>query len=266
MNGNAGGKGREMDFIIQAVTDIGNVKETNQDSLSVKIINTEQGKVVFAVLCDGMGGLSKGEVASACVIRAFEQWVYEKLPSLSGFPWNAQVLEEQWAEIIRIQNAEIKNYGREHGCALGTTAVVMLLTQDEFYIANVGDSRVYELKKELRQLTSDQTLVAEEMRKGMLTKEQAKTDPRRSVLLQCIGASERVYPDMYTGKAEKDTVYLLCSDGFHHEITKEEIAYYLQPSVLKDDKVMRNHAEYLISLDKQRQERDNISVVLIRTF
>lgn len=60
-----------MDFIVSATTDIGNIKDTNQDSYNVKVLNTEAGKMAFAVLCDGMGGLSKGEVASASVVKAF---------------------------------------------------------------------------------------------------------------------------------------------------------------------------------------------------
>lgn len=255
-----------MEYIIQAVTDIGNVKETNQDSLSVKLLNTAQGKMVFAVLCDGMGGLSKGEVASASVIRAFEQWVQQKLPMLSRFPIEVKDLQKQWTEVVQGQNQEISNYGKRNGCALGTTVVVMLLTQTDYYIMNVGDSRAYVLQTELMQLTKDQTLVAEEVRKGILTEEQARTDARRSILLQCVGASEMVYPDMYFGEVQKEAVYLLCSDGFHHEITTEEIAYYLQPAVLTDSKVMENNARYLITMDKKRQERDNISVVLVRTF
>lgn len=255
-----------MKYMIQAVTDIGNVKETNQDSLSIKRINTAQGEMVFAVLCDGMGGLSKGEVASASVIRGFEKWMYQELPGLSRLPIEAQTLQDQWAEVIQRQNREIGNYGRQNGCSLGTTAVVMLLTQTDYYIMNVGDSRAYVLQTELKQLTRDQTLVAEEVRKGRMTEEQAKTDARRSILLQCVGASETVYPDMYFGEVQKDAVYLLCSDGFHHEISTEEIAYYLQPAVLTDSQVMENNARYLITMDKKRQERDNISVILVRTF
>ena len=71
-----------MNYIISANTDVGIVKKTNQDSLTVKVINTKQGKMVLAVLCDGMGGLAKGEVASASVIHAFDRWTQEQLPSL----------------------------------------------------------------------------------------------------------------------------------------------------------------------------------------
>ena len=69
-----------MDFIVSATTDIGNIKDTNQDSYNVKVLNTEAGKMAFAVLCDGMGGLSKGEVASASVVKAFCSWVDTRLP------------------------------------------------------------------------------------------------------------------------------------------------------------------------------------------
>lgn len=73
-----------MNFLISANTDIGTLKKTNQDSVLIKKIHTCQGEMVFAVLCDGMGGLEKGEVASAAVVRAFEQWVNTELPLLCG--------------------------------------------------------------------------------------------------------------------------------------------------------------------------------------
>lgn len=255
-----------MDFIIQAVTDIGNVKETNQDSLSVKRLSTCQGNMVFAVLCDGMGGLSKGEVASAAVVNAFEQWMWQKLPELAKAPIEEQDLKFQWEEVLRSRNREIQEYSKRCGCSMGTTAVVMLLTQKRYYVMNVGDSRAYELQTELCRLTQDQTLVAQEVREGILTEEQAKTDPRRSVLLQCVGASENIFPEIYSGEVKKDAVYFLCSDGFHHEISDEEIAYYMQPGALCEAQAMANNGNYLIFLDKQRQERDNISLVMVRTY
>lgn len=255
-----------MDFIIQAVTDVGNVKETNQDSMSVKRLSTCQGAMVFAILCDGMGGLSKGEVASASVVRAFEQWVSQELQGLVRFPIDEAVIKSQWEGVLQEQNQEIQAYSKRTGCSMGTTAVILLLTQEKYYIMNVGDSRAYELQTELRQLTEDQTLVAEEVRKGILTEEQAKTDARRSVLLQCVGASENIFPAMYSGEIKKDAVYFLCSDGFYHEISEEEIAYYLQPAALSDAQAMEKNGNYLIFLDKQRQERDNISLVMIRCY
>lgn len=255
-----------MNFIISANTDIGITKDTNQDSLTVKVINTNQGRMVLAVLCDGMGGLQKGEVASASVIRAFNEWVNEKLPDLCKAPIEDSAIRQQWNDIILSQNEIIKGFGRRNGITLGTTAVVMLLTQTRYYILNVGDSRAYEISNCVNQITADQTFIAREIALGNMTVEQAKTDSRRSVLLQCVGASESVYPDMFFGDVKKDATYMLCSDGFRHEITSEEIFEKLNPGVLFNDNDMNNNTISLIELNKQRQERDNISVALVRTF
>lgn len=118
-----------MNFIVSATTDIGITKSTNQDSLSVKVINTPQGRMTFAILCDGMGGLDKGEVASASVIQAFDNWVHNSLPNLCNSPLEDSVIREQWNQIITEQNNTIKNYGARQGVKLGTTAVIMLITQ-----------------------------------------------------------------------------------------------------------------------------------------
>lgn len=255
-----------MNFIVSATTDIGTTKTTNQDSLCVKVINTLKGRMVFAVLCDGMGGLAKGEVASATVIRAFENWVINELPVLCRGQIEDSVIRNQWERIITEQNNRIKTYGARQGVRLGTTAVVMLITQNRYYIMNVGDSRAYELSDGIKQLTADQTFVAREVALGNMTEEEAEKDERRSVLLQCVGASDDVYPDMFFGETKENAVYMLCSDGFRHEITPEEIYASLQPNLLYDEATMQQNTVGLIELNKQREERDNISVVLVRTF
>lgn len=255
-----------MNYIVSARTDIGLVKTTNQDSLSVRVINTPQGRMVLAVLCDGMGGLEKGEVASASVIRAFDNWLYNVLPTLCNKPLDNSVIREQWTNIVTEQNNTIKSYGAGLGVKLGTTVVAMLLTQDEYCILNVGDSRAYEIIDCVKQITEDQTFVAREVALGNMTEEQAMVDERRSVLLQCVGASDEVYPDIFNGSISKNAVYMLCSDGFRHEITNEEIFTQLNPSVLHNEDTMNVNSDKLIELNKYRMERDNISVILVRTY
>lgn len=255
-----------MNFIVSANTDIGITKSTNQDSLSVKVVNTRQGRMTFAILCDGMGGLEKGEVASATVVKAFDNWLYNDLPLLCEFQIEDHVIRTQWENIVAEQNKLIGSYGARLGTRMGTTAVVLLLTQTRYYIMNIGDSRAYEITDCLKQITEDQTFVAREVALGNMTVEQAEKDERRSVLLQCIGASDEVYPDMFFGDVQSNAVYMLCSDGFRHEITLQEIYEKLQPNVLFDDNTMNKHAIELIELNKQRYERDNISVVIVRTF
>ena len=188
------------------------------------------------------------------------------MPGLCNAPLEDAVIRSQWGKIITDQNQIIKAYGARQGVRLGTTVVAMLLTQDRYFILNVGDSRAYELTSGIHQITADQTFVAREIAMGTMTLEEAAHDSRRNVLLQCVGASDEVYPDMFFGDVQANAIYMLCSDGFRHEITNEEIYEKLQPGVLFDDYTMQQHTLSLIELNKQRLEQDNISVVLVRTF
>lgn len=255
-----------MNYIVTANTDIGLTKSTNQDSVSIKVINTQQGRMVLAVLCDGMGGLDKGEVASAAVIRAFDTWARTELPQLCEAPLDDAIIRAQWEKIVTEQNQQIMVFGGRLGIKLGTTVTALLLTQTRYYILNVGDSRAYEISDGITQLTNDQTFVAREVALGNMTEEQARVDERRSVLLQCVGASDQVYPDLFFGDAKTNAVYMLCCDGFRHEITPEEIFDRFQPDKLLDERMMNQASVDLIELNKARQERDNITVALVRTF
>lgn len=255
-----------MNYIVSAVTDVGIKKSTNQDSVALKVINTSQGRIVFALLCDGMGGLAKGEVASAAVIKEFDRWCREELPELSKNAIDDNTLKAQWENIITKMNDKIKSYGRGFGIQLGTTVVAMLITDSRYYIMNVGDSRAYELSDNIYQLTQDQTFIEREVSLGHMTREQAENDPRKSVLLQCVGASDIVYPDMFFGETKKDAVYMLCSDGFRHVISSEEIYNGIGPNSVYSETDMSNNATKLIEIVKQRMENDNISVAMIRTF
>ena len=255
-----------MNFIVTGNTDIGLTKTTNQDSLFLRVFNTQQGKMVLAVMCDGMGGLQKGEVASASVIRAFEGWSRLSLPELSKNPIADVDIRTQWGQIITEQNNKIKKYGFSLGIRLGTTVTALLLTQTRYYVLNVGDSRAYEINDRINQITNDQTFVAREVSLGRMTEEQAKHDERRSVLLQCVGASEDVYPDLFFGDTQINAVYMLCCDGFVHEISSEEIFNNFRPERMIDENIMNNASKELIALNKSRKEVDNITVALIRTF
>jgi len=256
-----------LNYIISAKTDKGIKKSANQDSLTVKTIKTTNGRLVFALICDGMGGLSQGEVASATVVRAFEQWVMTELPKLCNLGIKESDIVSHWTKLINEQNGKIRKYGEIERIKLGTTITALLLTDAKYYIANIGDSRVYELTNTgINTLTKDQTVVEREVECGNITREEAKTDARRSVLLQCCGVLEKIYPDIKSGKTKKDAVYMICSDGFRHEISDVEIYEQLNPKKLLNQEIMETNMTYLIELNKQREEQDNISVITIRTF
>lgn len=251
-----------MHFTATADTDVGISKSTNQDSILIKHATTDIGEVLMAIVCDGMGGLSKGELASATVIREFARWFDEDLPfELENL--NMQVIGGKWSLMLKDLNFKILEYGSSYGASLGTTFSGILFAGNQYVIVHVGDTRIYQIGSGLNQLTTDQTFVAREISRGTMTVEQAKTDKRRNLLLQCVGASKNVEPQVICGKVEKGA-YMLCSDGFRHEITEAEMYESLNPINFMNKNAMHSNARYLIEQVKSRNERDNISVVLIK--
>lgn len=252
-----------MQFKAIADTDVGLTKNINQDSLLIKHAKNDEKEIVMAIICDGMGGLALGELASATVIRAFAKWFDEELPyELKEL--NMQVIAEKWSLQLKELNLKIIDFSKSmKGQGLGTTFSGILIIDDKYLIVHVGDTRVYEICKEVKQLTTDQTFVAREIARGNMTPEQAQKDKRRNMLLQCIGASQSVEPEIIFGDTQKG-VYMLCSDGFRHEVTEEEMYQTLNAAKLKSKQQMHNHAKKMIDLVKTRKEKDNISVILIK--
>lgn len=252
-----------MRFMATADTDIGISKQTNQDSVLIKHARADGQEILLAVVCDGMGGLAKGELASATVIRAFSKWFDEELPyELNQV--DMQIIGAKWSLLLKELNVRILEYSQANGIeGVGTTFSGILFVDDQYVIGHVGDSRIYHIGANLTQLTTDQTFVAREISRGTMTPEQAKTDKRRNLLLQCVGASKVVEPQIICGKTEKGA-YMLCSDGFRHEITEAEMYESLNPINLMNKDAMHNNAKYLIEQNKSREEKDNISVLLIK--
>lgn len=247
-------------------TDVGIKKKTNQDSLAIKIADTPDGQALFSLVCDGMGGLAKGEVASKEVIYAFCDWFDRQFAEMiCNGSFSEGALKYQWLHLAVEMNEKIKAYGEQNGIMLGTTISAILMYRGRYYIVHVGDSRVYEMGAEVRQLTADQTLVAREIAAGRLTPEQAETDSRRSVLLQCIGASPVVEPDFIAGDILPGATYMICSDGFRHKISNDEMMNRIGPGACGTESDMEEGCKFLTELVKYRKETDNITVVLIKT-
>lgn len=251
-----------MHYLAAAETDIGIKKQTNQDSILIKHGESERGEVLLAVICDGMGGLEKGELASATVIRAFADWFDEDLPYELRNP-NPQVIGGKCSLLLKDLNLKISEYGKSQGVRMGTTFTGILLIEDMYIVLHIGDTRLYHIDTSIEQLTTDQTFVEREINRGTLSIEQARTDKRRNMLLQCIGASEKIEPEQLTGKVVPGT-YMLCSDGFRHKISSDEIYEKFKPSAVVNKEMMHKNARFLIDTAKSRQEKDNISVILIR--
>lgn len=255
-----------MEYAATYNTDIGIRKSTNQDSVAIRIIDTPEGQVSFGIVCDGMGGLAKGELASKEVITSFCRWFDEEfVTQILDNSFSALRLRDDWNSIIQTENRLLGIYGSDNNIMLGTTVSAILMFKGEFYIVHVGDSRVYELTDSVRILTKDQTFVAREVAAGRMTPDEAKVDPRRSVLLQCVGASASVTPDFLKGKVQKNAVYFVCSDGFRHQISEQEIMEKLGPNSVNSIEELKYGCVYLTELVKNRKESDNITVAAIKT-
>lgn len=254
-----------MQFYVAAVTDIGIYKQVNQDSLNVMVADTKIGQVAMMVMCDGIGGLSLGEVASSQVVLLFKQWFVDTLPSIIDEGITDIKLECSWKNLINNADNSLKEYTRLKQVKLGTTLTAMLLIAGRYHIVQIGDSRAYEITHEIRQLTEDQTVAEQEIRLGHITEEQARNDSRKHILLQCIGAGERLEPQYIHGDILNQASYIVCTDGFYNRLEAYEIQEKcsLQPGMNREKKENKLHE--IIESCKSRGERDNISVIWLHT-
>ena len=246
-------------------TDIGNVKKVNQDSAVIKKASTEKGEIMFAAVCDGMGGLRNGEIASAEVAEALSEWFTAQLPLLVSEGITSERLKESLNDVILAQDEKISAFSRKCGDC-GTTLAGIFLCGGRYMCVNVGDSRIYMIRGgQMRLLTHDQTVVQRMIDSGEITKEQALTHKMRSVLLQCIGVEGDVVPDYTEGTYEKGDTFLVCSDGFVHKVREEELPGFFPAQEMRNEKRMRRAAVIAVEENMKRGERDNITVVVLRT-
>ena len=253
-----------MQFLTALHTDIGIRKETNQDASVLLQASTDFGNVLMAAVCDGMGGLDKGEAASASLACALSGWFRSEFPCILYEGLNSDRLRVSWERLVNQANRCISEYAEKRQVHMGTTCVVLLIVGELYYILNVGDSRVYLLSDDLYQLTKDQTYVQREVDAHHMTYAQARLDPHRNILLQCVGASDAVAPDYYSGKLAAGQSFLLCSDGFRHRVEPWELYQRLSPAAASSREQMQEQLRILTELNKQRQETDNITAILIR--
>lgn len=253
-----------MKFLVGYHTDNGIKKKENQDALLIKTASSPYGRIGLFAVCDGMGGLSNGELASATVIRGFKEWFDLELPSIKFNEATDDEIFEIIDEKLRELNNKILQYGTSRDERLGTTLTMMLTIDTKAYIFQVGDSRVYKIANGLEQITVDQSFVQREIERGNLTKEEALTHPKKNVLLQCIGAKKRVQVKMDVISIEEGQVYLLCSDGFYRRLREEEILVNLNYNNFDSFNEISNKAKELTELVKSRKEQDNITAIIVK--
>lgn len=256
-------------------TDIGQSKNVNQDAICIKEAQTHLGLFTMAILCDGMGGYSSGEIASSTVIKVFSEWFENELPLLLKENFSLDKVREQWRAIVHLYSKLTVEYGlkiQPKPIKLGTTLTGILITENYgAEIIQVGDSRLYQINNNtMVQMTRDHTKIAYlvSQNKLQLTEEEIEHHPERHILSECIGGSKiKCNPDSY--RLEMDSyqngaAFLLCSDGFRHEVSRSEMFNILYMDSLSDEKTMKDKIRQIIQLNIQREEKDNISAILLK--
>jgi protein phosphatase len=241
-------------LVFAGVTDIGRRRTSNQDRFIAQVVETRAGPVVLLAVADGMGGAAGGEVASAHAVDELLRAVREADPAKD----DAHTLMTAIAAANRAVFSHARRDPALYG--MGTTLVAALIRGRWLVIGHVGDSRAYLLRGgSIRRLTADHSWVAEQVRRGELTEEEAATSSFRNILTRSVGVAEQVEPELSPPLAvEPGDIVLLCSDGLHgvvDDATIARIARAAEPEAA---------ARRLVDLANERGGPDNITVVVAR--
>jgi protein phosphatase len=243
-----------------AHSDKGRVRPINEDSYR---ISPEQS---LFVLSDGLGGAAKGEVASAiaveAVISSLRENAADEARGNSAANGEFSCETSSLVRAIKLANQKIHEHGlRDPSCrGMGATIVAARITGKRLSLVHVGDSRAYLLRSNrLEQLTGDHSLVAEQVRRGLMTREQAAVSELQSVLTRALGTEESVEVDADEIELFPHDMFLLCSDGLTRMVPEDEIA-----GILAQAPAASIAAEQLVNRANEYGGQDNVTVVVIR--
>ena len=202
--------------------DIGMIREVNQDYVYVSDLPVGKLPNLF-VVADGMGGHKAGEFASRFTVEVVKEALAES---------SEETPEAMIIQAITSANRKLletaKQDSRMEG--MGTTLVVATVIERTLYLANVGDSRLYLLNDEIKQVTKDHSLVQEMVRLGGIKQEEAKHHPDKNIITRAIGAKEDVEVDFYEYRLKQGDMILMCTDGLSNMVEDEEMLHIVKGS------------------------------------
>ena len=233
-------------------TDIGKVRLSNEDQA---IALTNASGNVLLVVCDGMGGQNKGDLASSLAIHTVVTSFKSRrgfMNAYSGRMWVSKAIREANKSIYEQSQSNINYRG------MGTTITLLLIIKDIAILGHVGDSRCYFLKNhhDLVQITEDQTYVAYLVRTGQISQEEALTHPKRHVLMNALGIYPSASIDLKVFPYLNEQV-LICSDGLYNNVPVDDIT-----AIVKGNDTVEMKVNELIAIGNKNGGSDNIAVVL----
>ena len=233
---------------VAALTDVGCKRSNNEDSFGYDL-STQ----IFAV-CDGMGGMAAGEIASSTAVA-------ELVRHFNQEPSEVQA-EQRLYQAILHANSQVCALARESDDlrGMGTTMVSACVDGRKIVIGNVGDSRAYFLRKgKCAQVTLDHSYIAEQVRNGMMSLDDAGSSPLQSLITRAIGTAESVEPDLFTAELEPNDIVLLTTDGLTRYADADTIA-----SLVLATSDLQQSCQSLIDMAKQCGAIDNVTCLLLR--
>ncbi len=242
-------------MIVSAKTDVGMKRSTNQDSFSYGQL--ENGTVTWAVVCDGMGGMAAGNVASASAVEVIAGALEQNLSPKSSASFVRNLLKTS----IESANARVYDMASENEemRGMGTTVVAVVIIKGIAYFAHAGDSRAYHCSgDQIFQITTDHSIVQTLVEKGQLTEDEAKNHPNKNIITRALGVASYIDIDFDEREVSKGDTVLLCTDGLTNCIDDDLI------KLASSDKDFASLAERLTELANQNGGNDNITVVAVK--
>jgi len=251
-----------MNLVVQAAgkTDVGLVRTNNEDNFGFDVRHG-----IF-IVCDGMGGQAAGELASKIAVDTVLGYFrrdprHEASPVLGRRFEGVSERATALANAIQLANQAIQTaaaHNAEHA-GMGSTIVAVRAEGNLFSIANVGDSRIYLVREgSIQQLTRDHSLVMEQVRRGLLTLEEAENSKMQNVIVRALGSEESVEPDLEDHEFAPGDVLLLCSDGMSRYVKESTMV-----EVVGRNAALGPACEELIQAAKASNSDDNITCLLI---
>ncbi len=249
-----------------AYTNVGRIRNQNEDCYLAQQISDS---VCLFTVCDGMGGASAGETASATACSVYHSALSASLAEYQSSahlltPLNAKLCKRLMIEALNEANEAVYKLSKNDPAleGMGTTLVSVLLVNKTAYIVNVGDSRAYYYKdNEICQITKDHSYVQYLVDNGMIMPDEAQSHPHKNLITRSVGTSAQITPDLFALDVRRTEAILLCSDGLTNMVGPDEIA-----RVLGDHEVDFSHkAERLVAKANSHGGTDNITALVVST-
>lgn len=236
-------------FEVAGLTDVGCKRTNNEDSFGYDVATQ------LFVVCDGMGGMAAGEVASNTAVNKLLQFFSDHATSPAA-------VEERLYQAIVHANQEVCALSRSNDelRGMGTTLVTACLDGRKIVIGNVGDSRAYFIRDGgCVQITQDHSYLAEQVRNGTMTVDDAGASPLQSLITRAIGTAESVEPDLFSAALEPGDIVLLTTDGLTRYADADAIA-----KIVLANPELQQACQMLIDTAKEQGAVDNVTCLLLR--